>query len=51
MKSYDGLKAKMKASQQQIVEAKKNEREKALKQVKRLRKSAGGRFHIYTAFI
>ena len=36
MKSYDELKAKMEAIQQQMVEAKKNERANALKGVKRL---------------
>ena len=36
MKSYDELKAKMAAIQQQIVEAKKNERAEALKTLKRL---------------
>ena len=36
MKSYDELKAEMEAIQQQMVEAKKNERTKALKEVKRL---------------
>ena len=35
MKSYDELKAEMEAIQQQMVEAKKNERAKALKEVKR----------------
>ena len=35
MKSYEGLKAEMEALQQQIVEAKKNERANALKEVKR----------------
>jgi len=41
MKSYDELKAEMKAIQQQIVEAKKNELSKALKEVKRLSKEFG----------
>lgn len=41
MKSYDELKAEMKAIQQQMVEAKKNERAKALKEVERLRKEFG----------
>jgi len=36
MKSYDELKAEMEAIQQQMVEAKKNERTNALKEVKRL---------------
>ena len=36
MKSYDQLKAEMEAIQQQMVEAKKNERANALKEVKRL---------------
>ena len=36
MNSYDDLKAKMEAIQQQMVEAKKNERANALKEVKRL---------------
>ena len=36
MKSYDELKAEMEAIQQQMVEAKKNERANALKEVKRL---------------
>ena len=40
-KSYDELKAKMEASQQQMVEAKKNERANALKGVKRLCKEFG----------
>ena len=39
MKSYDELKAEMEAIQQQMVEAKKNER--ALKEVKRLCKEFG----------
>ena len=41
MKSYDELKAKMEAIQQQMVEAKKNERANALKEVKRLCKEFG----------
>ena len=36
MKSYDELKAEMEAIQQQMVEAKKNERANALKEEKRL---------------
>ena len=36
MKSYDELKAEMEAIQQQMVEAKKNERAIALKEVKSL---------------
>ena len=36
MKSYDKLKAKMETIQQQMAEAKKNERTNALKEVKRL---------------
>ena len=36
MKSYDELKAEMEVLQQQMVEAKKNERADALKTVKRL---------------
>ena len=36
MKSYDELKAEMETIQQQMVEAKKNERTTALKEVKRL---------------
>ena len=36
MKSYDELKAEMEAIQQHMVEAKKNERANALKEVKRL---------------
>jgi|TARA_B100000959_G_C14793993_1_gene546793 response regulator RpfG family c-di-GMP phosphodiesterase len=36
MKSYDELKAEMEAIQQQMIEAKKNERANALKEVKRL---------------
>ena len=36
MKSYDELKAEMEAIQQQMAEAKKNERANALKEVKRL---------------
>ena len=35
MKSYDELKVAMEAIQQQIVEAKKNERANAMKEVKR----------------
>ena len=38
MKSYDELKAEMGTIQQQMVEAKKNERANALKEVKRLYK-------------
>lgn len=41
MKSYDELKAEMEAIQQQMVEAKKNERATALKEVKRLCKEFG----------
>ena len=41
MKSYDELKAEMEAIQQQMVEAKKNERANALKEVKRLCKDFG----------
>ena len=41
MKSYGELKAEMEASQQQMVEAKKNERANALKEVKRLYKEFG----------
>ena len=41
MKSYGELKAEMEAIQQQMVEAKKNERANALKEVKRLRKEFG----------
>ena len=41
MKSYDELKAEMEAIQQQMVEAKKNERANALKQVKRFCKEFG----------
>ena len=36
MKSYDELKTDMEAIQQQMVEAKKNERANTLKEVKRL---------------
>ena len=36
MRSYDELKAKMEAIQQQMVEVKKNDRANALKEVKRL---------------
>ena len=36
MKSYDELKAEMEAIQRQMVEAKRNERANALKEVKRL---------------
>ena len=36
MKSYDELKAEMETIQHQMVEAKKNERANALKEVKRL---------------
>ena len=41
MKFYDGLKTEMKAIQQQMVEAKKNERANALQEVKRLCKEFG----------
>jgi hypothetical protein len=41
MKSYDELKAEMEAIQQQMVEAKNNERTSALKEVKRLCKEFG----------
>ena len=41
MKSYDELRAEMEAVQQQMVEAKKNEREDALKTVGRLCKEFG----------
>lgn len=41
MKSCDELKAEMEAIQQQMVEAKKNERANALKEVKRLCKEFG----------
>jgi hypothetical protein len=41
MKSYDELKAEMEAIQQQMLEAKKNERTEALKTVKRLCKEFG----------
>ena len=41
MKSYDELKAEMEVIQQQMVEAKNNERAKALKEVKRLCKEFG----------
>ena len=41
MKSYDELKAEMDAIQQQMVEAKKNERANALKEEKRLCKESG----------
>ena len=41
MKSYDKLKADMEAIQQQMVEAKKNERANTLKEVKRLCKEFG----------
>jgi len=41
IKSNDELKAKMETIQQQMVEAKKNERTDALKEVKRLRKEFG----------
>jgi len=40
MKSYDELKAKMEAIQQQMVQAKKNELANALQKVKRLLKSS-----------
>ena len=39
--SYDELEAKMEAIQQQMVEAKRNERANALKEVKRLCKEFG----------
>jgi hypothetical protein len=41
MKSYDELKAEMETIQQQIPEAKKNERTNALKELKRLCKEFG----------
>ncbi|MDB4854040.1 H-NS histone family protein [Planktomarina temperata] len=41
MKSYAELKAEMEAIQQQMVEAKKNERANTLKEVKRLCKEFG----------
>ena len=41
MKSYEELKADMEVLQQQMVEAKKNERANALKEVKRLCKEFG----------
>ena len=41
MKSYDKLEAEMEAIQQQMVEAKKNERVNPLKEVKRLCKEFG----------
>ena len=41
MKSYEELKAEMETIQQQMVEAKKNERTNALKEVKRLCKEFG----------
>ena len=41
MKSYDELKAEMEVIQQQMVEAKKNERTNALKEVKRICKEFG----------
>ena len=41
MKSYDELKAEMESIQQQMFEAKKNERANALKEVKRLCKEFG----------
>ena len=41
MKSYDELKAEMEAIQQQMVEAKKNERANGLKEVKHLCKDFG----------
>jgi hypothetical protein len=41
MKSYDELKAEMEAIQQQMVEAKKNERANALREVKLLFKEFG----------
>ena len=41
MKSYDELKAEMEAIQQEMVEAKNNERANALKEVKRLCKEFG----------
>ena len=41
MKSYDELKAEMETIQQQMIEAKKNERTNALKEVKHLCKEFG----------
>ena len=49
MKSYDELKAEMEAFQQQIVEAKKNERANALKEVKHLCKEFGFTFGMHKA--
>ena len=40
MKSYDELRAKMDKIQKQMVEAKKNERANALKEIKRLLQGA-----------
>ena len=42
MNFYDELKAEMETIQQQMAEAKKNERANALKEVKRLCKEFGG---------
>ena len=41
MKSYDELKSEMETIQQQMAEAKRNERKNALKEVKRLCKQFG----------
>ena len=41
MKSYDELKSEMETIQQQMAEAKKNERTNAIKEVKRLCKEFG----------
>ena len=41
MKSYEELKAEMEAIQQQMIEAKKNERYNVLKEAKRLCKEFG----------
>jgi len=46
MKAYEKLKAEMEEIQQQMVEAKKNKRANALKEVKRLYKEFG-----FTAWI
>ena len=46
MKAYEKLKAEMEEIQQQMVEAKKNKRANALKEVKRLNKESG-----FTAWI
>ena len=51
MKSYDKLKANMKAIQKQMIEATKNKCTNALKEVKRLCKHFGFNAEIFTRSI